>query len=464
MDRLSAGLAGLTVILCLAPTIALAQIPDEPPPFGGHIENIPSAYETTQSMLIRALSLECIDPDVRDYTVAYAQKVIAQLRDAEKRLDFGGRYADRLGYLVGRLLFKPPCPPPAAAPQPVIEKPRKPCRTPEQEANLTQLHIDLTNLEVDIESLRDDVKLDERLIYNKEEQIKRMNYYIAHPNEERTGSDANGTPQQIIEENREYIKESREKIEEKNEQLKEKLKVHDEIERQIELIEQNSCPGQSMLVPSRPDTFVTGRPFTGLNSGISIEKSVNFLTWIESVASSGEQTSQNSARGDPLGAGIYIGYGFKPWAGVNNLVVNPFLSLDYPNSSVKYLFPSGSFIGAKNNFEGTAGVKIGPANQFAWLYLIAGVSFLNEKLTVNFSPISSSTTATVPGATFGAGVAFQPKWLQVFGYPTSLSLEWQHSWWQTANFNMPASSPFFNYAFKREDDRIMLGVNFYLSR
>ena len=29
---------------------------------------------------------------------------------------------------------------------------------------------------------------------------------------------------------------------------------------------------------------------------------------------------------------------------------------------------------------------------------------------------------------------------------------------------MPASSPTFNYAFKREDDTVKLGVNIYLSR
>jgi hypothetical protein len=92
---------------------------------------------------------------------------------------------------------------------------------------------------------------------------------------------------------------------------------------------------------------------------------------------------------------------------------------------------------------------------------LAGVSFLNETLTVNFIPVSSSTTTTVPSTTLGLGAAFQPAWLQVFGMPTSLSLEWQHTWWQTANFNTPASSPAFNCAYKREDDKIKLGLNVY---
>jgi hypothetical protein len=47
--------------------------------------------------------------------------------------------------------------------------------------------------------------------------------------------------------------------------------------------------------------------------------------------------------------------------------------------------------------------------------------------------------------------------------PTSLSLEWQHTWWQTATFNNPASSPGFGYAFQRQDDQFLLSLNFYLS-
>jgi len=201
--------------------------------------------------------------------------------------------------------------------------------------------------------------------------------------------------------------------------------------------------------------------YTGLNGGFSLNETVGILTWIESL--NGVTTNQNSARRDPFGAGINIGYGFRPWN--NNLVVNPFLSFDYQGWSVNYVFPNGSFIGTKSNYEGTAGVKIGPTFPAGvWLYAIGGVSFLNETLTVNFIPVSSSTTKTVPGATLGLGGAIQPSWLQVFGVPTSLSLEWQHTWWQTANFNNPASSPAFSYAYKREDDKIKLGINFYLSR
>lgn len=204
--------------------------------------------------------------------------------------------------------------------------------------------------------------------------------------------------------------------------------------------------------------------FSGLSGGVSLEKSLLFLTWVESLAATGATTNQNSVRGDPLGVGGNVGYGFRPWSGTNNIVVEPFLSFSYPNAKANYAFPGGSFIGARSNYEGTAGVKIGPASDFAWIYAIAGASLLNETLTVNFVPTSSTVDKTVSGATFGLGGAIEPGWLQIFGLPTSLSLEWQHTWWQTATFNTPASSPFFNYAYKRQDDRILLGVNFYLSR
>jgi hypothetical protein len=92
-----------------------------------------------------------------------------------------------------------------------------------------------------------------------------------------------------------------------------------------------------------------------------------------------------------------------------------------------------------------------------WLYGIAGVSVLNETLNVNFLPMSSSTNATVPGATIGAGAAWQPNFLQGFGRPVSLFLEYQHTWWQSANFKTPGASPLFNYNFARKDDVVKFG-------
>jgi hypothetical protein len=43
------------------------------------------------------------------------------------------------------------------------------------------------------------------------------------------------------------------------------------------------------------------------------------------------------------------------------------------------------------------------------------------------------------------------------GRPVSLFAEYQHTWWQDANFNTPAASPAFNYNFLRQDDALKFG-------
>jgi hypothetical protein len=165
---------------------------------------------------------------------------------------------------------------------------------------------------------------------------------------------------------------------------------------------------------------------------------------------------------DPVGAGAILGYKFTPWS--NGVAMAPFVSFDWPNISVNHTFANGSFLGTKSNFAATAGVKVGPQlDAGLWLYGIAGVSLLNETLNVNFIPVSSSTTVTVPGATLGVGVAWQPDFLQGFGRPVSLFAEYQHTWWQDATFNTPAASPFFNYTFRREDDEVKLGFTISLN-
>jgi hypothetical protein len=89
-------------------------------------------------------------------------------------------------------------------------------------------------------------------------------------------------------------------------------------------------------------------------------------------------------------------------------VISPFVSFDYMNAPVNHNFPGGSFLGATANYDGTIGVKVGPQFKILWLYGIGGISVLNETLNVNFGPVASSSKATVPGGTLGAGAAWQP--------------------------------------------------------
>ena len=203
-------------------------------------------------------------------------------------------------------------------------------------------------------------------------------------------------------------------------------------------------------------------PNPGAHFGFETQKNSGLMNWTETFAATGQITDQGSVSHDPLGVGLNIGYGFAPWG--NGFIVDPFVSFDYLGWSINQTFPGGSSLGTRSNFDVTGGVKIGPSiNPSTWVYLIAGVSALNETLNINFIPLSSSITKTVPGATLGVGAAIMPGFLQGFGHPVSLSLEYQHTWWQTADYNTPAASPLFNYAFKREDDTFKLGFNVYFS-
>ena len=219
------------------------------------------------------------------------------------------------------------------------------------------------------------------------------------------------------------------------------------------------CPPTTAV--STPGISPNGQ--VGFNLGIYGIKTTGHVKSIETSALPPfPVTNEFDDTRDPLGVGVSIGYKFAPFA--NNIVVSPFVSFDYLNAAVNHTFPGGSFLGTTANVAGTAGLKIGPQfGEGVWVYGIAGASVLNETLKVNFIPVSSSTDATVPGGTVGAGVAWQPSFLKGFGLPVSLFAEYQHTWWQDAHFNTPAASPFFNYNFRREDDVVKFGFTVSLS-
>ena len=51
---------------------------------------------------------------------------------------------------------------------------------------------------------------------------------------------------------------------------------------------------------------------------------------------------------------------------------------------------------------------------------------------------------------------------QYIGAPASVFVEYQHLWYDDAHFNMPPSSPAFNYTFRREDNLVKMGITFAL--
>lgn len=195
---------------------------------------------------------------------------------------------------------------------------------------------------------------------------------------------------------------------------------------------------------------------SGFYLGGELVNSTGRVRSTERLAATDATTNEFADSADALGAGIIIGYKFAPWS--NNVIVSPFASFDFMRAPVNHTFPGGSFLGTTANFMGTAGVKIGPQlSNRLWLYGIGGFSVLNETLNINFIPLSSSQSATVPGISVGFGGGWQPSFLQVSGRPVSLFLEYQHTWWKDADYNMPVASPLFNYNFARQDDVVKFG-------
>jgi len=213
-------------------------------------------------------------------------------------------------------------------------------------------------------------------------------------------------------------------------------------------MEKEKCP-----VKTDKETMV---PRSGGYLGGELVKSWGSLRSTERLADTGEITNQFNDRADPVGGGFLIGYKFAPWG--NNVIVSPFASFDFINAPVNHTFPNGSYLGTTAKFISTGGVKFGPDfGNGLWLYGIAGVSGLRETLNINFVAAASSRSAWAAGGTVGAGGAIRPGFLQGFGYPVSVFVEYQHTWWQDANFNTPAASPFFNYNFRREEDLLKIG-------
>jgi hypothetical protein len=177
----------------------------------------------------------------------------------------------------------------------------------------------------------------------------------------------------------------------------------------------------------------------------------------ETFAATGAVNNTFYNIGDPLGAGIVASYLFAPWA--NNIRIGPFTSFDLLHQTINQTFPNGFFLGSTTHWIFTAGIKAGiVATPSLFIYGLAGASWLNESLNINFATASSKNTTT-PGFTAGLSVEYMPSVLQRFGLPVSIFVQYQHTWWQDATFNTPASSPLFNYTFRREDDTVKVGVN-----
>jgi hypothetical protein len=200
--------------------------------------------------------------------------------------------------------------------------------------------------------------------------------------------------------------------------------------------------------------------WTGLNLGAQVSGFAPTLNWTEMLAATGMITDRNTVLGNPgAGVGVTAAFAAAVATPIGGVIVDPFVSFDYFNHAVEQPLGGSAFLATKSNYQGTAGVKIGPpVGATGWVYGIAGASFLNETLTVaNFVSESSSRNTTVPGLTLGIGGAVQVPALSSFGHPVAISVEYEHTLWGTAHFNMPEAWVLSNYAFRRDDDVLMLG-------
>jgi hypothetical protein len=216
--------------------------------------------------------------------------------------------------------------------------------------------------------------------------------------------------------------------------------------------------------PGRVDLRVgsSGRTWTGPTFGIGLLENFGHVRTTETFAPTGAVTNEFSDWGDPLGVGVVAGYNFAPWN--NNVVVGPFASFDLLKQTINHTFPGGAFLGTTTHWIINVGAKGGVVvARGLYLYGLAGAAWLNQDLNINFATAASSNVTT-PGFTLGLGGEYHPSSWSLLGNPLSLYVQYQRTWWSTANFNTPVSSPFFNYAFKRDDNTIKLGVNIHLSR
>lgn len=198
-------------------------------------------------------------------------------------------------------------------------------------------------------------------------------------------------------------------------------------------------------------------PAGGLRVGAFIIKSWGHLRSTERLAATGDVTNQFSDTNDPIGGGLVIGYDFRLWG--NSVVVGPFASFDWLHQSVNHTFANGSFLGTTSHWSTTVGARAGFAPTSSLLiYGLAGASWLNQDLNINFGGPVTSQNKTTPGFTLGAGVEYQPDMLKSLPLPVSVFLQYQHSWWADAHLDTPAASPLFNYTFRRDDDTFKLGV------
>lgn len=196
----------------------------------------------------------------------------------------------------------------------------------------------------------------------------------------------------------------------------------------------------------------------GIYLGLELIKTLSKEQKTETVAATGAFSSQFTDSNDPLGVGFVVGKDFALWN--NNWTIGPYASFDWLKMSVNHTFANGAYFGSTTHWVINAGARVGYRLTPGWMIFgLGGAAWLNEDLNFSFPLGVSQKNTTTPGAFAGVGTEYHPPGWQVAGNPISLSAQYQHVWYNDANFNMPTpASPAFNYAFKRDDDTVKFGV------
>jgi hypothetical protein len=205
-----------------------------------------------------------------------------------------------------------------------------------------------------------------------------------------------------------------------------------------------------------------GKKYVGWYGTVGLTANSALTTNLEYL--DGGLVSTRSVRGQH--GGVDFGAGFN-WdmlqipGTTSHIVAGPVVRVEagVGDQNNVFTFPNGSFYGTEKNYILFAGFKAG-VEVNPLFYGLAGVSLMNQNLKINFGGPVTNVNTTVPGFTFGFGMEEKLAFLSL---PVSVFVEYQHTIWQDASLNRPAASPLFNYTFRRDDDTVKVGLNFYLT-